>query len=259
VSGSPFPGRDWDGEVYDRVSDPQFEWGLEVLDRLPLEGHETVLDAGCGTGRVTAVLLERLPRGRVVAVDASPSMLDQARTRLGDAVELHEADLVDLELERPVDAVLSTAVFHWILDHDRLFRRLHAALRPGGRLAVQCGGEGNIASLRSAIDAATEREPFSRHLAGTGRPWNFASPAEATRRLEAAGFEEIECWLEPKPVTPPDARAYLPTVTLGFHLAELPQDLHEPFVDAVLAGMGDPVTLDYVRLNIAARRPPATP
>src|SRR5215218_4711092 len=115
-------GVDWNATSYDKVADPQARWGAEVLARLPLEGDETVLDAGCGTGRVTELLLARLPRGRVVALDASAAMLEQARGRLarfGDQVTFVEADLEQpLPVAEPVDAVLSTATFHWVLDHD---------------------------------------------------------------------------------------------------------------------------------------------
>src|SRR5438045_5843592 len=138
---SALPG-DWNANAYDRVADPQARWGATVLERLPLDGDERVLDAGCGTGRVTALLLERLPRGRVVALDGSPSMIEEARRRFaGDArVELVTADLArPLPLAAAVDAVLSTATFHWIADHGALFRNLAAVLRPGGRLCAQCG------------------------------------------------------------------------------------------------------------------------
>ena len=77
--------RDWDGATYDRIADPMTRWGTSVLDRLPLRGDETVLDAGCGSGRVTERLLERLPDGRVVALDGSPAMIREARARLASA------------------------------------------------------------------------------------------------------------------------------------------------------------------------------
>jgi trans-aconitate 2-methyltransferase len=166
--------RDWNATSYERMSAPLEAMGRDVLDRLDLRGDERVLDAGCGTGRVTAALLERLPRGEVVAVDGSSAMVEAARRRLGDAVELRVADLLELELDRPVDAILSTATFHWIADHDRLFARLHAVLKPGGRLVAQCGGAGNIAELKAAAERVGEREPFAPALAGWPGPWNFA-------------------------------------------------------------------------------------
>lgn len=246
--------RDWDAATYDRCSDAQLAWGLEVLDRLPLRGEETVLDAGCGSGRVTRALLERLPHGRVIAVDGSPTMVEHARAALRDRAEVLVADLLQLELDQPVDAILSTAVFHWIPDHDRLFARLHRALRPGGPLAAQCGGAGNVSRLLAALDPVTRRAPFSEHFSGWSGTWRFAGPEETRARLEASGFDAVETWLERRDVTPDDPREYLRTVTLGAHLDRLPHDLREPFVEAVLAELPRPVTLDYVRLNIEARR-----
>lgn len=214
-----------------------------------------MLDAGCGTGRVTQLLLQRLPRGRVIAVDASPSMVAKAEERLAGSAKVVWADVQELVLDDPVDIVFSNAVFHWIPDHPRLFSTLHRCLRPGGRLAAQCGGEGNVASLTVAIRDAGTRAPFAEHHADIERPWTFRSTADATRDLVRAGFEDVECWLEPKPVTPADPRAYVATSALGFHLERLPPELREPFVDAVMEGLPEPVTLDYVRLNIAGRRP----
>ncbi|HEX8689156.1 MAG TPA: methyltransferase domain-containing protein [Solirubrobacterales bacterium] len=246
--------REWDAETYDEVSDPQFEWGVEVLERLELSGDETVLDAGCGSGRVSAELAKRLPRGRLIAVDGSAAMIDKARERLGDQVTYRVADLSELEVEEPVDLIFSTATFHWIVDHDRLFRRLHAALRPGGRLVAQCGGQGNVAEYTRAIVAAAAQPRFGPHFEGMAPMWNFAAPDETERRLQRAGFTDVRCWLQPKPVTPAQPLEFISTVTLGPHLAQLPEDLRRPFAEAVLEEAGEPLTLDYVRLNIEARR-----
>jgi trans-aconitate 2-methyltransferase len=243
--------RDWDAATYDRVADPMTRWGAAVVDRLPLRGDETVLDAGCGSGRVTELLLERLPNGRVVALDGSPSMIDQARVRLarfGDRVEFVVADLGDpLPLSGPLDAILSTATFHWVPDHDALFRNLAAVLRPGGRLVAQCGGAGNIASVRGV-------------LATIGDGWlgasHFETPEATTERLAAAGFEDVECWLaeEPTDFAPGEPlETYLRTVILGAHLARLPEGERDAFVRLVAERLPAP-RIDYVRLNILARR-----
>jgi trans-aconitate 2-methyltransferase len=243
--------REWDAPTYDRVANPQAGWGAAVLDRLPLTGNERVLDAGCGSGRVTEMLLSRLPRGRVVALDASAAMLEEARRRLADhadRVEFVQADLArPLPIGDPVDAILSTATFHWVTDHDALFRNLAAVLRPGGRLVAQCGGAGNIASLK-------------RVLAGIGDGWQgeykFATPAETTARLLASGFVEVEAWLndEPTRFEPGEPfEAFLETVCLRQQLERLPAGERSAFVKAVAARMPAP-ELDYVRLNIVARR-----
>ena len=241
--------RDWNAASYQRVSAPLEAMGREVLDRLDLRGDERVLDAGCGTGRVTAALVERLPRGHVVAVDGSPSMVEQARERLGPGVDVFVGDLLELELDEPVDAILSTATFHWIPDHDRLFERLFAALRPGGRIVAQCGGAGNVATVQASIDAVAEPA-----LEGWPGPWNFQSPEDTAARLERIGFTDIRTWPQDVRVEPDDIREYLGTVMLGSHLERIPEERRAAFVVAVLAELPEPA-IGYVRLNLQATRP----
>jgi trans-aconitate 2-methyltransferase len=245
---------EWDAQTYDRVSDPQYEWGLEVLERLELNGDERVIDAGCGSGRITAHLVERLPRGRVLCVDASEAMIAKAREALGDRADYLVTDLVELEVDEPVDAVFSTATFHWVTDHDRLFSRLRDALRPGGRLVAQCGGEGNVAKHARAIVEVATRPEFASHFGDMEVMWNFATPEETEDRLRNAGFDQVRCWLEEKPVQPQDPYAFTTTVTMGPHLARLPEGLRRSFADAVLELEDDPLVLNYVRLNIDASR-----
>jgi len=245
---------DWNAASYDKVADPQVRWGMEVLERLPLHGDERVLDAGCGTGRVTELLIDRLPNGSVVALDQSASMLDEARRRLarfGDRVTFVQADLEKpLPIDPKVDAVLSTATFHWVQDHDALFANLAAVLRPGGRLVAQCGGFGNIARF---IDVASSVDPaFVRNT------HNFQTAEATAERLEHEGFVEVRTWLSDAPTpfaSTEELEAFISTVCLRVHLAQLPEERRAPFVREVAARMPEPV-LDYVRLNITARRAP---
>jgi trans-aconitate 2-methyltransferase len=226
----------WDAATYDRVADPQEAWAREILERLPLRGDERVLDAGCGSGRVTRLLVDRLPRGRVVAVDADANMAARAREALGERADVLHQDLLDLRLDEPVDAVFSCAVFHWILDHERLFERLHAALRPGGRLVAQCGGEGNIAKVVAVVPDRPS-------------PWLYAGAEETAERLRAAGFTDVRTWLEAKPTQVADPHAYTAAVCLHGHPDA------EALAPKVVAALGDPPVIDYVRLNMLARRP----
>lgn len=248
----PRATRDWDAESYQRVSVPHEEWARSVLDRLPLTGEEAVLDAGCGSGRVTGLLIERLESGRVIAVDGSPSMVENVRKVLRPGDEALVADLSELSLSEPVDAVFSSAVFHWILDHDSLFERLHAALAKGGRLAAQCGGAGNIARLRANCDAIASRQPYEEYFEGFSEPWNYAAAEETEARLRAAGFVEVRCWLQPWTILPPQPAEFLRTVCLGPQVDRLPDSLRGRYVDDLLAAESQPLALDYVRLNIEA-------
>jgi len=253
----PTAGRpvDWDASSYDSLADPQEEWSREVLARLELRGDESVLDAGCGSGRVTRLLIDRLPEGKVVAVDASPSMVEMVRGVLRPQDEALLANLTELELTEPVDAIFSNATFHWVLDHDRLFQRLYASLRAGGQLEAQCGGEGNVAEFVRAIEAMSGDERFAPYLRGTLQPWKFAGVGETEVRLERAGFASVRLWLERKRFEPRDPRGYLRASGLASHLDRLPENLHEEFVDAITGSMPRPLVLEYVRLNISARRP----
>jgi trans-aconitate 2-methyltransferase len=240
--------RDWDAATYDRLAAPMTRWGRIVVDRLDLRGDERVLDAGCGTGKVTAMLRARLPRGEVVAIDGSASMVALARERLGeDRVEYLVADLQrGLPVEPPVDAVLSTATFHWIPDHEALFANLAAVMQPGAQLVAQCGGRGNIASVEAAL------RDMGESFAGRKQ---FAGPEDTRARLHAAGFTDIEAWLqdEPTPLDPRDLEPYLATIALGDHVEGMSEDARRRFVHEVAVRL-PASAIDYVRLNITARR-----
>lgn len=218
----------WDAAAYDRLADPQEQWAREIIARAAIAPGERVLDAGCGSGRVTKLLLEQTDD--VVAVDGDPAMVATARAALSAAVPVLHQDLLALALDEPVDVVFSCAVFHWITDHETLFARLRAALRPGGRLVAQCGGHGNIARV---LEVVGERP-------GT---WLYATPEDTEARLRAAGFTTVRAWLEPKPTRVPDMAAYLETVILhGDPDARAKAQAAAPRVEA----------LDYVRLNLEA-------
>jgi trans-aconitate 2-methyltransferase len=237
-----------------------------VLARLPLAGTELVLDVGCGTGRLTAELLERLPHGRAVGVDLSSNMLETAGRHLRPAfptqISFVRADAAALPFRTAADAIFSTATFHWIRDHERLFASLFAALKPGGRLVAQCGGTGNLQRLHDRA-AARMREPqFAEHFARWETPWEFADAATAASRLARAGFREIRTSVEPAPVVQPDRAAYIEFVSHVIcrpHLARLPDArLRDAFMDALAdeaAADAPAFELDYWRLNLDARKP----
>ena len=259
-------GTEWNAESYGRISAPQFAWGSRIVERIPFRGDEDVLDAGCGTGRVTRLLAERVPDGTVLGVDGSHRMVEEAAVQLADLaprVRFAQADLTELALTDPVDVVVSTATFHWILDHDLLFRRLFDALRPGGLLVAQCGGGGNIARTLAAADEVAGRAPYAPHLTGMPHSWYFAGPEATEASLGRAGFVEAHAGLEDADTpfdTIDEAAEFLSTVVLRHHLERLPDELRRPFARevATLRAHDDPsgrVVLDYVRLNLEARRP----
>jgi len=253
--------KEWNASAYHRLSEPQFAWGLRVLERVRLTGDERVLDAGCGSGRVTAAIASRVERGFVVGCDLSENMTRVAAKSLGGnpACAVACADLSALPFCGAFDLIFSTATFHWIRDHDRLFAELRAALRRGGRLEAQCGGGQNLAAIHARADALAATEPFRASFTHWEEPWLFASPEETTARLERAGFTGIECWLERAPTRFPDAErfgAFIESVVMRPYLACLADSTRRrEFLEAIiaLAAEDDPAfTLDYWRLNIRA-------
>ena len=245
---------DWDAVTYDRISAPQQRWATEQLDRLALRGDEVICDAGCGSGKVTRELADRLPDGTVYAVDAAPSMIAHTQGALGDRVVVLCQDLAELSLPRPVDVIFSNATFHWLPDHDVLFAALYRNLTPGGRLVAQCGGDRNIESVRVAAEEVIAREPFEAYFVGWRRPWTYATASQTADRLTRAGFSEVQTWLTDRPTPMDDGREFMAGVCLVRHLDPLPARLRDPFIDAVMAQLPEPLVLDYVRLNMTARR-----
>ena len=258
--------REWKSADYHRLSDPQYGWGLKVLKKLqnlPFRGDERILDAGCGSGRVTAELLKAFPKAHVTAVDASRNMVEQARTGLshfGERVQVMQLDLLDLASQQGFDVIFSTAVFHWIKDHDRLFANLFGALRPGGLLLAQCGGGPNLKILRDRAQAAMTLPEFAPFFKDWQKIWEYPTPEVTAERLSRAGFAEIQTGLEEAPTSlgnEENFRAFCATVTLGPYLERLPEKLQDKFLDHLArqaAQDNPPFTLDYWRLNIQARR-----
>jgi trans-aconitate 2-methyltransferase len=254
MAGSGGRHREWNAASYARISGPQAAWADRVMAGLDLAGDERVLDVGCGTGTVTEKLVELVPRGRVIGVDGSQAMADHARAQLGDRADVIHSDILELELDEPVDLIFSNATLHWITDHDALFARLHALLTPGGRIVAQCGGAGNLRRLLGEVDAVMATERFAAHFEGFERIWSFPGPEETDAALWRAGFEERRAWLSDGAVAPDRPREFLSTVVLRTHLESLPEAQREPFLDAVMERVGERPTLDYIRLNIEARR-----
>jgi trans-aconitate methyltransferase len=263
---SPNSAREWNSSEYHRLSQPQVSWGKKVLSRLTLRGDELLLDAGCGTGRLTAELLQALPRGRVVALDISQNMSRSAREFLhpqfGQRAQVVTADLLDLPFGPAFDGVVSTAAFHWVLDHERLFRGVFQSLRPGGWLQAQCGGGANLARLRERMAKLALSPTYAPFLANFPSPWLYQNAEDAAKTLERVGFVDVQTDLEAAPTLLDDRRHYMEfvkTVIVRTHLERIDEpDLRAQYVSDLAdqaAADDPPFMLDYWRLNLSGRKP----
>jgi SAM-dependent methyltransferase len=267
---------DWDAETYHRLSDPQFAWGLRVLDRLRPVAGERILDLGCGSGRLTDRLADAMGRGVVVGLDLSQAMLAEAAVRLAErhrpvgphrmtdaGIEVHlvRGDAARLPFVGAFDAVFSAATFHWVQNHDKLFSSIHRALAPGGRLVAQCGGGPNLSVLLERAHRLMDQPYYSGWFKAWRDPWHFADVPATMDRLERARFTRVHVSLEAAPTSLADAPSYaafLSTVCVRHHVARLPPEERGGFLDALAkqaAGDDPPFTLDYWRLNVSAVKP----
>lgn len=254
----------WNATAYQRVAAPQTSWGREVLDRLQLKGDETVLDAGCGPGKLTRLLIERLPRGRVVALDASPEMLSVAKKELagfGSRVELVQAALPLLPLSSPVDAIFSTATLHWVSDQPAAYRAFFGAIRPGGQLEFQCGGPENLHLLHVRATELAGAAEYADAFVGWKESWWYPGAEETAESLRAAGWTRVHTWLERRPTPFADAASFsdfIASVNLRPFLAQLDPARARRFTATLVEAAGHdepPYVLDYHRLNGSARAP----
>src|SRR6187200_1945385 len=220
---------EWNATSYDKVSAPQTSWGQKVLNRLHVVGDERAIDAGCGSGRLTGELMERLPAGRLVAIDRSWNMLMTARANLrpvlGSRVSFAQVALPDLPFSNWADLVFSTATFHWIKDHPALFSGIYRTLRSGGKLHAQCGGGPNLAHAHELAEQVMHSAPFAQYFTDWPGPWEFANAEVTADRLRAAGFVDIDTNLEEAPTTlasEADYREFVTTVIYHPHLERLP-------------------------------------
>jgi trans-aconitate 2-methyltransferase len=239
-----------------------------VVDRLRLTGSEGVLDAGCGTGKLCRVLLERLPQGRLIALDASADMLRLAREELHPfqgRVQFLQASLPDIPALGPVDAILSTATLHWVLDHPGTYRAFRHVIRPGGQLEFQCGGAGNLQRLHARATALAHSADYAEAFLDWREPWCLASAEETETQLRAAGWAEVRSWLEVRPTAFADAAAFgdfIGHVNLRPFLQRLAPAPAQAFIATLVEAAAQdtpPFVLDYVRLNASARAPGGTP
>lgn len=252
-------GGHWQGQLYDQVSAPQFRWGADVVDRLgPVLGHGpvTVFDAGCGSGRVTELLLDRAPEASVVAGDASLSMLEAAGERLAglrDRVQFVPVDLdgdltTSLDRHAPFNAVMSTGTFHWVHDHRRMYAGLYEMLGPGGVLVGQCGGADSVREIRDVLE----------DMGYDWRSFNHYADAEETADwLKGVGFTDVWTWLSDEPTwfdTRDDVARYLLGGVLAPYLSHLAEPERESVSRAVADRLRDTV-VNFVRLNLLARKP----
>jgi trans-aconitate methyltransferase len=255
----------WDAKSYDKVSsNVQLEWGRKLIEKRNWLGNEIVMDAGAGSGNLTKILADKVPRGQIYAVDADSNMVQQAKSNLlaHRNVYVIHSGMDKVNLPTKVDVIFSNAALHWVLDQEDVFSHFWQLLKPtGGELLIECGGHGNIDRVVRVIFKLMQSNQFREHFVDWKQSWYFPKADETKRLLEKSRYRDIQVNLSRRAKSFSDREEFaifVKTVIMKPFLGYLPDvTKKEQFLDSFLDEIersGLTWKLDYVRLGIFARK-----
>lgn len=230
----------WDAPDYATHSAAQKGWGFELVDKLVFGGDETILDIGCGDGALSAALASRVPKGRVLGIDASIDMIRHARSTYpahhypNVSFEIMDAECI--RLAREFDIAFSNACLHWVACQEAVLRGVHACLKPSGRILFQMGGKGNAHDVIAAVERVTRRQGWAEFFQGFTPPYHFHGPAQYAVWLEKCSFRPLRVELVDKDMVHPDERAFEGWLrTTWFPYTDrLPKSMRRAFLEEVV-------------------------
>ncbi len=258
----------WNAKDYELHSRPQQDWGRELMAKLALQGAETVLDIGCGDGKVTADIAARLHRGKIIGIDNSESMIRRAREKFPPAdypnLSFTKMDARRLTFSNTFDRVFSNAALHWVKNHEPVLRGIYNGLKPGGRMLLQMGGRGNAGQILSILDSLLEEAAWKPFFDSFPFPYGFFGPEEYKSLLADTGFEARRVVLIPKNMElsgRAGLKGWLRTTWLPY-THRIPEDKRDAFIDAIARRYikrfplkaDNVVHVSMVRLEVEARK-----
>lgn len=258
----------WDADDYIRNSSAQQEWAYELVRKLDLRGAESVLDVGCGDGRVTAFLASLVPDGRVVGIDNSRDMISTAAASFPRSsvpnLSFHLMDATQISTSVEFDIVFSSAALHWIRNHRAVLEGIAKCLKKSGRILLQMGGKGNAAEMIEVIESLIVGDRWRPYFRSFSFPYWFYGPDEYRVWLQQVGLREIRLQLIQKDMKhsgPEGLAGWIRTAWLPY-LEPLPRELRQRFIDEIVAaytsvypadGEGT-VHVSMVRLEVEAEK-----
>jgi trans-aconitate 2-methyltransferase len=196
----------WNPADYAQNSEAQLKWAQQLRSQLKLKGDESILDVGCGDGKITADFAAKSVYGKVVGIDSSPEMIDYATQTYPKSqypnLSFICTDARSLDFKQEFDLIFSNAVLHWVDDHQAFLHGAKLALRDGGRLIISCGGKGNSAGILQVFDEILASETWSQYFDDDFcHPHFFYSDREYRLWLQESGFAINRLELVPKDMT----------------------------------------------------------
>jgi len=227
----------WNAQDYHRHSSEQQKWAHELIEKLKLNGDEHLLDIGCGDGKVTASIAQRLPRGRVVGVDKSSEMIAFARMNFPAAnLSFLQMDAASLAFDAQFDVAFSNAALHWIVDHRPVLSGIHRALKPSGRALLQMGGEGNASEVLAVVNSIAARDEWRDYFAGFNFRYGFHGPDAYRGWLVDAGLVPTRVELIPKEMTHANTDAFAGWIRTTWipWVQSVPESRRDEFIASVV-------------------------
>jgi trans-aconitate 2-methyltransferase len=255
----------WDARIYDRVSSNiQLQWGRKLLEKKRTWiGNEIVMDAGAGSGNLTKILADKVPNGKVYAVDADPNMIQQAKSNLSGYknVQVIHSSMDKVNLPTQVDLIFSNAALHWVLDQEGVFPHFWRLLKPNGELLIEYGGGENLERTLPIIFKIMQSDQFREHFVNWKQTWYFPMPEETERLLKRARFRDIQVNLSKKSTSFSDRESFaifVKIVIMKPFLGYIPDSKKkDEFLDAFLNELerpGQSWSLDFMLLSIFTRK-----
>jgi trans-aconitate methyltransferase len=233
-------GYRFDGKKYEKSSEHQREWGNKLVKELDLKGNETILDLGCGNGLITGELAERVPHGKVVGIDNSPSMIETAKTHKTVNTEFMLLDMNEMNFDNEFDVVFSNATLHWILDHEKLLKKIYRGLKPNGFMRIQFAADGNCSNLIEVLREVMDLPQFSSYFGGFEWPWYMPKIEEYEKLLSRTKFRNYKVWGENADRYFRDEKlmiGWIEQPSIVPFLAVLPENMKKLFRDLVVEKM----------------------
>jgi trans-aconitate 2-methyltransferase len=259
----------WDAKDYAKNSANQYAWAQELIPKLKLKGNETLLDIGCGDGKITAEIAKALPRGRVVGVDSSKEMINLAQSTFPQKtypnLSFQLMDARKLTFQAEFDKVFSNAALHWIVDQAAVLQGAQRSLKTSGRLLFQMAGKGNAQDVIDVLDELLVENPWKRFFDDFTFPYAFLSPEEYRTLLAEAGLAPLRVELFPKDMKFTGAEGlagWVRTTWLPF-TERIPLERRDDFVKEIVnrylqrypADAQGVVHLSMIRLEAEASKP----
>jgi len=250
----------WQPQAYAVYSHGQTVWAKELIEKIGINGDESILDVGCGDGKITDYL-SALTQGKVVGVDLNADMIAFAQATFERAIFM-QMDAQKLEFEERFDIVFSNAALHWVSNHEAVVSGIYRALKPGGKAILQMGGYGNAHEIFDALESVVSE--FLEYFDGFVSPYTFCSDSTYEQLLENAGFSRYRAELIPKDMIHTDTvafRGWLETTWFPY-IQRIPEEMREVFIRRWMEAYitlhpldeGGRIHISMIRLEIKAEK-----